>query len=417
MSDEEYVHVPSVVESSEDDLDLSRTLEEEMAELENMLAEPIVFVQPTPAAKDIDEGVMMMEEDEEDDGITLIGQDKWVFEHEKRMLQQEKRMLAHGKKMLAQEQKIFEREGNMLKQERWINDKRKKLFENEERIIDLEEKIAQEEKRMSERQKVMDERVCTLEKKITQLETQMSTLKTARIEMKEKNRLTILNLPVEIQTEILSYLPWQYHIYCFQIFPRWKEIMILRDLQAQRYFVSGKNYCPRVHKLGVDGGWMFVIQDGKIESVNYIVELLKLLEPAGYNEEDEKYAPVDLLQSAILEDPLFWSQAAHPEKEVKEVNSVSFQMGPCDNGYEQLFIKKDENGNEVLKQEDMRFTFGFEEHPELKGMQVIEFLDWVAKWISQVEQLKGYKKITMELLNYDSWCEMGFMVLLHDLSK
>ncbi|EPS42214.1 hypothetical protein H072_3835 [Dactylellina haptotyla CBS 200.50] len=414
MSDEEYVHVSSSVgeTTSEDELDMSRTLEEEMAELENMLTEPMVFV---PQPNDVDEGVSM-EDDSDDDGIKLVGQEKWIFEHEKRMLQQEKKMLAHGQKMLAQEKKMFERESKMLKQQRWMNDKRKKLFEGEEDVPDVEEQIALEEKRIEEKQTAMDDRVQKLERRITDLEEQLSRLKTTRKEIKEKNKLTISNLPIEIQVEILSYLPWQYHFYCFDVLPRWRQAKVLRDLQPERYHFSDKNYCPRMHRLGADGGWMLAIKEGKIESVTYILELLKTLDLPNYNEDDEKYAPVDLLQSHILEDPLFSHTPADPEKEAKEVDKVAFQIGMCEGGYEQLFMSKDVNGNEVLRQEDLTFTFPFADHPELQNMQVIEFLDWTAKWFSGLPQLKEYKKITFELLNYD-WCEMGFMVLLHDLRK
>ncbi|KAK6538686.1 hypothetical protein TWF694_010260 [Orbilia ellipsospora] len=415
MSDEEYVHVPSTVgesASEEDEVDLSRTLEEEMAELEHMLTEPMVFVKQN---EDVDEGVVMEEEDE-DDGIKLIGQEKWIFEHERNMLQQEKKMLAHSQQILAQEQKMFEQESKMIKQERWINEKRKKLFEDEENILDLEEKISEEEKRITDKQNAMDERVGKLERRLTELEGQLSRLKRTRREIKEKNKLTITNLPIEIQTQILSHLPWQYHFYCFEVFPMWKQMKVLTDLRSHRYFTSEKNYCPRMHRLGADGGWMLAINDGKMESVTYIVELIKSLNEDGYDEDDEKYAPVDLLQSHILEDPLFSHTPHDSESDVKEVDKVTFKIGMSESGYEQHFMKKDENGNDVLTEDDLTFTFTFAEHPELQKMQVVEFLHWTAKWIGELTQLKDYKKITMELLNYD-WCEMGFMVLLHDLRK
>ncbi|RVD86264.1 uncharacterized protein DFL_004551 [Arthrobotrys flagrans] len=421
--------------SEDEDLSLHRTLEDEIAELQNMLDEPLVFVQP---GSDMDEGVVM-EEEEEDDGIILIGQEKWIFEHERRMLQQEKRMLAHRKKILAQEQRMFDQEGKMLQQERWIVDQRKRLFEGEEDVTEMEERIVQEEKKMEERRTGMDEKIVSVERWISELERQMSTLKTNRIEAREKNKLTILNLPAEIQIEILSHLPWQYQMYCFQVFPSWKEAIVLKDTRARRYIVSEKNYCPRMHKIGAGFGWRFIIWDGKIESVTYDLDLLKLVvggpEAA---EEKEKEVMVNLLQGAILEDLLFLHEPNEPEKDVVEVDKVAFKVVPCQKKYERLFIKKDENkedketketekdtkeegtdqdGNaEYAKNQDnLTFTFTFEQHPELKNMQIIEFLDWVAKWIGSLEVLKEYKRIHMELLNYD-WFEMGFFLLFHDLA-
>ncbi|KAF3165512.1 hypothetical protein TWF225_002152 [Orbilia oligospora] len=418
--------------SEDEDLSLHRTLEDEMAELQNMLDEPLVFVQP---GSDMDEGVVM-EEEEEDDGIILIGQEKWIFEHERRMLQQEKRMLAHRKKILAQEQRMFDQEGKMLQQERWIVDQRKRLFEGEEDVTEMEGRIVQEEKKMEERRTGMDEKIVSVERRISELERQMSTLKTDRIEAREKNKLTILNLPAEIQIEILSHLPWQYQMYCFQVFPSWKEAIVLKDTRTKRYIVSEKNYCPRMHKIGAGFGWRFVIQDGKIESVTYDLDLMKQMtgEPDTM-EEKEKEFNVNLLQGAILEDPLFLHEPIEPEKDVVEVNKVAFKVVPCQKKYECLFMKKDEskddketevgkkeevaeqeeNAEYARNQENLTFTFTFEQHPELKNMQIIEFLDWVAKWISGLEVLKGYKRIHMELLKYNLF-EMGFFLLFHDLA-
>ncbi|KAK6527144.1 hypothetical protein TWF281_010337 [Arthrobotrys megalospora] len=424
--------------SEDEDLSLHRTLEDEMAELQNMLDEPLVFVQP---GSDVDEGVVM-EEEEEDDGIILIGQEKWIFEHERRMLQQEKRMLAHRKMILAQEQRMFDQEGRMLQQERWIIDQRKRLFEGEEDVTEMEERVVQEEKKMEERRTGMDEKIVSVERRISELERQMSTLKTDRIEAREKNKLTIMNLPAEIQMEVLSHLPWQYQMYCFKVFPSWKEAMVLRDTRAKRYIVSEKNYCPRMHKIGAGFGWRLVIQDGKIESATYDFDLSKQMTgEAGASEEKEAEIMIDLLQTAVLEDPLFLHEPMEPEKEVIEVDKVAFKVVPCQKKYERLFMTKDNKKDEkekeetekqeegktddvtkgdetteyASKQDDLTFNFTFEKHPELKEMQIIEFLDWVAKWIGSLEVLKEYKRIHMELLNYD-WFEMGFFLLFHDLS-
>ncbi|KAK6333119.1 hypothetical protein TWF718_010942 [Orbilia javanica] len=425
--------------SEDEELSLHRTLEDEMAELQNMLDEPLVFVQP---GSDIDEGVMM-EEEEEDDGIMLIGQEKWIFEHERRMLQQEKRMLAHRQKILAQEQRMFDQEGKMLKQERWIIDQRKRLFEGEEDVTEMEERIVQEEKKMEERRTGMDEKIVSVERRISELERQMSTLKTDRIEAREKNKLTILNLPAEIQIGILSHLPWQYQMYCFEVFPSWKEAIVLKDTHAKRYTVSEKNYCPRMHKIGAGFGWRFVIQDGKVESVTYDLDLMKLAGEPEATEDKDKEVMINLLKGAILEDQLFLHEPAEPEKDVVEVNKVAFKVVPCQKKYECLFMKNDESKEDketnetnddakeaeaasipaeqdesaayVKNQENLTFTFPFEQHPELKNMQIIEFLDWVAKWITGLEVLKQYKRIHMELMNYD-WFEMGFFLLFHDLA-
>ncbi|KAK6349234.1 hypothetical protein TWF730_009986 [Orbilia blumenaviensis] len=424
--------------SEDEDLSLHRTLEDEMAELQNMLDEPLVFVQP---GSDMGEGVVM-EEEEEDDGIILVGQEKWIFEHERRMLQQEKRMLAHRKMILAQEQRMFDQEGRMLQQERWIVDQRKRLFEGEEDVTEMEERIVQEEQKMEERRTGMDEQIVNVERRISQLERQMSTLKADRIEAREKNKLTILNLPAEVQSEVLSHLPWQYQMYCFKVFPSWKESIVLKDTRAKRYFVSEKNYCPRMHKIGAGFGWRFVIDSGKIESVTYDFDLLKQMAgdaESDTGEEREKEIMVDLLQSAILDDPLFLHEPVEPEKDVVEVDKVAFKVVPCQKQYERLFMEKNDDkiekdtpeaeaeakkgdtaGNEDVaeypgKHDNLTFTFTFAEHPELKNMQIIEFLDWVAKWISGIEVLKEYKRIHIELLKYDLF-EMGFFLLFHDLS-
>ncbi|KAK6512454.1 hypothetical protein TWF481_001340 [Arthrobotrys musiformis] len=450
--------------SEDEDLSLHRTLEDEMAELQHMLDEPLVFVQP---GSDMGEGVVM-EEEEEDDGIILIGQEKWIFEHERRMLQQEKRMLAHRQKILAQEQRMFDQEGKMLKQERWIIDQRKRLFEGEEDVTEMEERIVQEEKKMEERRSGMDEKIVSVERRITDLERRMSTLKTDKVEAREKNKLTIVNLPAEVQIGILSHLPWQYQMYCFQVFPSWKEAIVLKDTRAKRYIVSEKNYCPRMHKIGASFGWRFVIQDGKIESVTYDLDLSKLAAAETEAEEKEKEFVVDLLQGAVLEDPLFLHEPAEPEKDVAEVDKVAFKVVPCQKKYECLFMKKDEKetkdaeGNVDTKEgetnleqekleaeeyarneENLTFTFTFEQHPELKNMQIIEFLDWVAKWIGGLEVLKEYKRgagsnfeirnidapesrkkfksifaLAVELANFDKWLQQkAFTLLLDELPE
>ncbi|KAK6347240.1 hypothetical protein TWF696_007312 [Orbilia brochopaga] len=360
------------------------------------------------------------EEEEEDEGPKLVGQDKWMYEHEKRMLQQEQRMLAHEQRILAQEQRMFEHEAKMLQQERWINDQRQKLFEDEERIIDLGDRLREEEERMAERHEAVNERVRVLERRISELEQQIAGLKQVRIEVKERNRLTILNLPVEIQVGILEHLPEQYHLYCFQVFQPWREMMVLQDSQPQRYHVSEKNYCPRMHTLGADAGWRLVVQDGRLESVTYVVDLRSSDKSAEKKEErslmrrhsnDRKLATVNLMKSAVLEDPLFLDQPAYPDKEVVTVDSLSFQVGEDENGYEALFMQMARDD----EQRDVSFTFPFDEHPELKGMQIIEFLDWVAAWVGQIDVLKKYRRITMGL----SICDlvgMGFMMLFHDLA-
>ncbi|KAF3918332.1 hypothetical protein ABW21_db0206958 [Orbilia brochopaga] len=358
------------------------------------------------------------DEEEEEEGPKLVGQDKWMFEHEKRMLQQEQRMLAHEQRILAQEQRMFAHEAKMLQQERWINDQRQKLFEDEERIVDLGDRLREEEERMAERHEAVNERVRVLEQRIAELEQQIAGLKQVRIEIKEQNRLTILNLPVEIQVGILEHLPEQYHLYCFQVFPPWREMMVLRDSQPQRYHVSEQNYCPRMHTLGADSGWRLVVQDGRLESVTYVVDLR-----SGDKEKkeerslmrrmsnDRKVATVNLMKSAVLEDPLFLDEPAFPDKEVVEVDRLSFQVGADENGYEALFMQMAQDD----EQRDVAFTFPFDDHPELKGMQIIEFLDWVAAWVGQIEVLKKYKRITMGL-SISDLVGMGFLMLFHDLA-
>ncbi|KAJ6256767.1 hypothetical protein Dda_8634 [Drechslerella dactyloides] len=360
------------------------------------------------------------EEEDEEEGPRLVGQDKWMYEHEKRMLQQEQRMLAHEQRILAQEQRMFDHEAKMLQQELWINEQRQKLFEDEERIVDLGDRLREEEERMAERHEAINERVRVLERRISELEQQIAGLKQVRIEVKERNRLTILNLPVEIQAGILEHLPEQYHLYCFQVFPPWREMMVLRDSQPQRYHVSERNYCPRMHNLGADSGWRLVVQDGRLESVTYVVDLRSGIEKVEKKEErslmrrhsdDRKLATVNLMKSAVLEDPLFLDQPAYPDKEVVAIDGLSFQVGADENGYEALFMQMARDD----EQKDVAFTFPFEEHPELKGMQIIEFLDWVAAWVGQIEVLKKYRRITMGL----SICDlvgMGFLMLFHDLA-
>ncbi|EWC44682.1 hypothetical protein DRE_06578 [Drechslerella stenobrocha 248] len=381
---------------------------------------------PEPEDQQDDEDEDEDPKEDDEPGPKLVGQEKWMFEHEKRMLQQEQRMLAHHQRMLAQDQRAFAHESKMIKQERWINDQRQKLFHDEERILDLSERLMHEEQRMSERQSAVNDRAAALDRRLAELSSRITTLKDARIKTRERNRLTILNLPVEVQISILQHLPWQYHLYCFQVFPMWREIPVLADSQPQRYHVSEHNYCPRMHKLGADSGWELVVQDGRLESATYVVDLNKGVEGAppspdrrnsymmmmgmGRRKSAEAISTtVDLMKSAILEDPLFWEQPAYPDKEITEIDSLSFQIGACDNGYEALFMQQDE------EQKDVSFNFPFEEHPELRDMQIIEFLDWVAAWVSRVDVLKKYRRITMGL-SFRDLVGRGFTMLFHDLS-
>ncbi|KAJ6260091.1 hypothetical protein Dda_4312 [Drechslerella dactyloides] len=63
-------------------------------------------------------------------------------------------------------------------------------------------------------------------------------------------------LPTELLTHILSFLPWQSHISCFQVCKLWADLLHSPALRSNRYlnFAPSTPPCPRVHNLFTDVG-------------------------------------------------------------------------------------------------------------------------------------------------------------------
>ncbi|KAK6346684.1 hypothetical protein TWF696_006802 [Orbilia brochopaga] len=147
---------------------------------------------------------------------------------------------------------------------------------------------------------------------------------------------TINSLPPELQSQILSYLPFQSQILASQASKRWKAL--LANNQQTRYEqVNHKDIAVRIHKFLIDNRSALVckIRRGKVKKF-----LFKYDPTEGtYRKTRSQHYEIDITDSTLLNDPLFlhYPDTAKPEMETytldeamslpKEEQDLAFRTG------------------------------------------------------------------------------------------
>ncbi|KAK6528052.1 hypothetical protein TWF281_009309 [Arthrobotrys megalospora] len=80
------------------------------------------------------------------------------------------------------------------------------------------------------------------------------------------------NLPVELQLEILRYLPWESHIPCMQVCGQWYSLLMSRGLRRKRYSEAHNPVCHRMFISDNES----VIQVFRLEAVEDQITSLRL---------------------------------------------------------------------------------------------------------------------------------------------
>ncbi|KAF3919979.1 hypothetical protein AA313_de0209689 [Arthrobotrys entomopaga] len=215
-------------------------------------------------------------------------------------------------------------------------------------------------------------------------------------------KLGLSDLPTELQTKILYYLPWISHIPCMQVCTRWLDILRTDCFNDARYIDV---YQPRYHRLFTEAGpanlriLKFTLSGKEIRAISIAPHpASENLIPSLKNLEEK---PMELRKDGILTDLLFYYKnrrilSGDDLREYTFEGSIDLELEGI--SIDIHCIDPDSGKNKLDKSE----YFSFSEVPELSDMTLGDFLKFVAEFATRDEFLKAYKTVDMEL-GLNSW--------------
>ncbi|KAF3905111.1 hypothetical protein ABW21_db0201897 [Orbilia brochopaga] len=116
----------------------------------------------------------------------------------------------------------------------------------------------------------------------------------------------INSLPLELQSQIISYLPFQSQIFAGQVSDKW-QALIANNRQTRYEAVDPENLTIKTHKFLTDRRSALVckVRRGKVRK--YLFKYDPAPAEQGYNKTRSEHLEIDITNSSILDEPVFLS--------------------------------------------------------------------------------------------------------------